>query len=607
MMENLRSKNLDLLRKLQHGQQKLKLKLSPRSNKTTSRILNSDRRSNKNAPNTPASARRKLEALKKHHLHSSHHRKALSEDNNQKNLESSLLNAYESALAGSPDLRNFKAMSSTPKFDLRTKRITSPKFRIGVRHSPKIPFSKLSLKEKLKIEDENLVKVTPPRPTKPTIDTPKSILKKRKIIDDNIVVDSKFDHGDLSKSNRNKRGLNFSYSNIDDSVYIPPSRSTEKKRKVSPKKVHYQANSFPMTLRSRLEPDNHDDRLNDPGNDRSYSTMVRNLSQDPKSILLSTGVKTPKKTPNKVHFKNFRNSSQDCANSSHDVSRQHSFCSPANTSLTGSARRRSARLQQRDGQQPLLGYDFIAGMLDNTKTFSDFPDDYFENLKEFRRVNKEDCVSSARGSTSAPPAPEPISPDVEPLEHTCIHGYTVNKRLFTVPMNTNEEGKSRCPICNKERKDPNSESPAFVRISIPRSTLLTPYRVKPHRRKSYDPTDSCALSEHCLAGWECSKPSMLPRASTVDLRQAADGIKTKLSTTLLEAEILAKDSTKQYRVPIATPSPRNTMYDLRSNNSIITDDLLNTTHSLRYQMQRMEQDRKIRNKINQSRNHSMKL
>ena len=33
------------------------------------------------------------------------------------------------------------------------------------------------------------------------------------------------------------------------------------------------------------------------------------------------------------------------------------------------------------------------------------------------------------------------------------------------------------------------------RVSIPRSSLESPYRVRPHRRNSFDPSDSCALSE----------------------------------------------------------------------------------------------------------------
>ena len=38
------------------------------------------------------------------------------------------------------------------------------------------------------------------------------------------------------------------------------------------------------------------------------------------------------------------------------------------------------------------------------------------------------------------------------------------------------------------------------------------------------------MLQHCLAGWECSQPSMLPTASTVDLQQATRGIRGKQST-----------------------------------------------------------------------------
>jgi hypothetical protein len=44
-----------------------------------------------------------------------------------------------------------------------------------------------------------------------------------------------------------------------------------------------------------------------------------------------------------------------------------------------------------------------------------------------------------------------------------IHGYTVNDRLFTEPVNVNEHGVSVCPICLSTRKEPTAESPGFVR------------------------------------------------------------------------------------------------------------------------------------------------
>ena len=39
----------------------------------------------------------------------------------------------------------------------------------------------------------------------------------------------------------------------------------------------------------------------------------------------------------------------------------------------------------------LLGYDWIAGILDNESYLSEKPDDFFDDIKEFRRVNKKEC------------------------------------------------------------------------------------------------------------------------------------------------------------------------------------------------------------------------
>ena len=44
-----------------------------------------------------------------------------------------------------------------------------------------------------------------------------------------------------------------------------------------------------------------------------------------------------------------------------------------------------------------------------------------------------------------------------------IHGYDVNERLFTEPVNADEEGRSLCPVCTLPRKEPSQGSPGFVR------------------------------------------------------------------------------------------------------------------------------------------------
>ena len=72
----------------------------------------------------------------------------------------------------------------------------------------------------------------------------------------------------------------------------------------------------------------------------------------------------------------------------------------------------------------------------------------------------------------------------------------------------------------------------LFRVSVPRSSLLSPHRFKPHRRSSFDPTDAMSLSSHCLAGWESSKPTVIPMPSSLDLRTSLH----KSRTTLVSAQ-----------------------------------------------------------------------
>lgn len=49
-------------------------------------------------------------------------------------------------------------------------------------------------------------------------------------------------------------------------------------------------------------------------------------------------------------------------------------------------------LDQSRGQH-LLGYDWIAGLVDNNRGLGDRSEDYFDELREFRRINRDECVN----------------------------------------------------------------------------------------------------------------------------------------------------------------------------------------------------------------------
>ena len=45
--------------------------------------------------------------------------------------------------------------------------------------------------------------------------------------------------------------------------------------------------------------------------------------------------------------------------------------------------------------QPLLGYDWIAGVMDNNPALEEKSDDYLQGIKEFRQMNRNECVHTA--------------------------------------------------------------------------------------------------------------------------------------------------------------------------------------------------------------------
>ncbi|XP_053431645.1 migration and invasion-inhibitory protein isoform X2 [Nycticebus coucang] len=151
--------------------------------------------------------------------------------------------------------------------------------------------------------------------------------------------------------------------------------------------------------------------------------------------------------------------------------------------------------------RPYLGYDWIAGALDNSSPVTSQPETFFSKLQEFREANKEECICSH-------PEPQflgqPESSNVEE-EHECVYCYRVNRRLFVVPLDPG----TPCRLCRKPRSQQDRktlERPVQVRVSIPLSILDPPHQYRIHRRKSFDNSDTLALPRHCLLGWDILPP-----------------------------------------------------------------------------------------------------
>ncbi|KAK5934160.1 hypothetical protein CgunFtcFv8_014578 [Champsocephalus gunnari] len=174
--------------------------------------------------------------------------------------------------------------------------------------------------------------------------------------------------------------------------------------------------------------------------------------------------------------------------------------------------------------QPLLGYDWIAGVLDAEDSLIERSDEFFNDLRTFRSLNKDDCVHSPQAEfpeeyqSVFPPLTNNHGPEASTDTHQCTFSYRINSRLFPVPLHSKES----CPVC-KELKSSNPHTtahPALIRVSIPRSTLLPPYKYNAHRRCSFDPSDSVGLPSHCLSGWSNTAQSTLPPPSSLDLRSS---------------------------------------------------------------------------------------
>ncbi|KAG7478447.1 hypothetical protein MATL_G00080480 [Megalops atlanticus] len=188
------------------------------------------------------------------------------------------------------------------------------------------------------------------------------------------------------------------------------------------------------------------------------------------------------------------------------------------------------QLEDRQHLRPLLGYDWIAGLLDAESSLTERSEQFFTELRNFRQVNREECVHSQREgareddiSPSELPA-EARNPELPPDTHQCTFCYRINSRLFPAPL----DPQNACPVCKipKSQHPHTASEPAYIRVSIPRSTLLPAYRYRPHRRRSFDPTDSLGLPSHCLSGWSGRPPATASQVSSLDLRSCVSAVRS---------------------------------------------------------------------------------
>ncbi|NWW19854.1 MIIP protein, partial [Falcunculus frontatus] len=93
---------------------------------------------------------------------------------------------------------------------------------------------------------------------------------------------------------------------------------------------------------------------------------------------------------------------------------------------------------------PFLGYDWIAGLLDNKSSVTEKSEQYFAELQEFRQANRETCIHQQQLEPKTLDCTGPEQElDLITGSHKCVYCYRLNQRLFTIPV----DSESACPVC----------------------------------------------------------------------------------------------------------------------------------------------------------------
>nr|XP_023693416.1 migration and invasion-inhibitory protein isoform X2 [Paramormyrops kingsleyae] len=100
--------------------------------------------------------------------------------------------------------------------------------------------------------------------------------------------------------------------------------------------------------------------------------------------------------------------------------------------------------------------------------------------------------------------------------------YRINSRLFPTPLDC----QAACAMCQmpKSQHAHTVAEPAFIRVSVPCAVLLPAHRQRAHHRNSFDPSNTLGLSSHCLSGWSRSAPVAARLPSSLDLRSSLDKV-----------------------------------------------------------------------------------
>ena len=73
---------------------------------------------------------------------------------------------------------------------------------------------------------------------------------------------------------------------------------------------------------------------------------------------------------------------------------------------------------------PLLGYDWVAGVVENSEPDPDYSDSFVEEMKEFRKLNRTECHSSKHWNEMQRTPKTPID-TISPCKHYKVCCYLI--------------------------------------------------------------------------------------------------------------------------------------------------------------------------------------
>eukprot|EP01147_Barroeca_monosierra_P008844 gene8844-1204_t len=172
----------------------------------------------------------------------------------------------------------------------------------------------------------------------------------------------------------------------------------------------------------------------------------------------------------------------------------------------------------------LLGYDWIAGLLDNANPLIDQPDSFYEDIANFRKLHYDDCHALITGEDDLMFSEIESHLRIRPnhVHQSIKHGpvYRINSRLFPEKM------KDDFPC-----EDLGPDKAHYVKISIPHQLVdrqNTERFFNGEKTKNFGAlhsSESCikesiCLQEHCVRGFEHVRCHIFPEQRTISLHRS---------------------------------------------------------------------------------------